>query len=49
MYVRFFEPLLSLSSKIGMGQKVYDWIANGRTIFPTGSCNEKTCEIPIKK
>ncbi|WP_121606025.1 DCC1-like thiol-disulfide oxidoreductase family protein [Virgibacillus sp. Bac332] len=48
-FLWFFVPLLSLSSKIGMGQKVYDWIANRRTIFPTGSCNEKTCEIPIKK
>ena len=36
-------PLLTCFSKIGLGQRVYDWISNRRTILPTGSCNEDTC------
>lgn len=42
-------PFLSLSSRVGLGQKVYDWIASRRTIFPTGGCDEDRCKIPIKK
>lgn len=41
-------PFLSISSKIGLGQKVYDWISRRRTIIPTGGCNENSCEIPYE-
>lgn len=41
-------PLLKISTSIGLGQKLYDWIANRRTIFPTGACNDQTCEIPTR-
>ncbi|MEW9502417.1 DCC1-like thiol-disulfide oxidoreductase family protein [Jeotgalibacillus marinus] len=42
-------PCLSISSTLGVGAKVYDWIASRRTIFPTGGCDESSCEIPVKK
>ncbi len=45
----FLVPMLSFSSMIGLGQPVYDWIAKRRTIFPTGGCEEDSCEMPLSK
>lgn len=42
-------PILSIFSAIGLGQKIYDWIASKRTIFPTGGCDSDSCELPISK
>ncbi|SFX35778.1 Predicted thiol-disulfide oxidoreductase YuxK, DCC family [Thermoactinomyces sp. DSM 45891] len=46
-----FVPFLCLSVKIGLGQKIYDWIASRRTIIPAGNCNDKGCLLPtvVKK
>jgi predicted DCC family thiol-disulfide oxidoreductase YuxK len=38
-------PLLQISIWIGIGGRVYDWVANRRTIIPTGSCTEDQCSI----
>lgn len=42
-------PILSVFSAVGLGQKIYDWIASKRTIFPTGGCDNDSCELPISK
>ncbi|OYD06939.1 DCC1-like thiol-disulfide oxidoreductase family protein [Paludifilum halophilum] len=39
-----FWPLLILSRRLGIGQRVYDWIAGKRTIIPAGGCDEH-CSI----
>lgn len=41
-----FVPFLSFATLIGLGQLIYDWIANRRTIFPTGQCEGGSCQIP---
>ena len=42
-------PFITLSISLGLGQRFYDFIANRRTIFPTGGCNETSCELPVRK
>ena len=43
-------PVLCVSSFLGIGQVVYDFIAKRRNIFPTGGCDEEAgCQIPVKK
>ncbi|PTM56496.1 DCC1-like thiol-disulfide oxidoreductase family protein [Desmospora activa] len=37
-------PFLQLAKILGLGQRLYDWIASRRTIIPTGGCDEH-CEI----
>lgn len=39
-------PLLRLSSLIGVGQRVYDWVASRRTIVPIGHCVNGACTLP---
>ncbi|MGE7921229.1 thiol-disulfide oxidoreductase DCC family protein [Viridibacillus sp. NPDC093762] len=41
-----FVPFLSFAALIGLGQLIYDWIASRRTIFPTGQCEDGSCQIP---
>jgi predicted DCC family thiol-disulfide oxidoreductase YuxK len=38
-------PLLTLSARLGVGQRVYDWIAARRTIVPVGQCESGSCPI----
>ncbi|MFC4077621.1 DCC1-like thiol-disulfide oxidoreductase family protein [Salinithrix halophila] len=37
-------PVLLLSRWLGLGQRVYDWIASRRTIIPAGGCDDH-CSI----
>ncbi|MEJ8548114.1 DCC1-like thiol-disulfide oxidoreductase family protein [Brevibacillus borstelensis] len=39
------SPLLCLANRLGIGQKVYDFIAARRTIMPTGGCDD-SCYLP---
>lgn len=41
-------PFFFLSRWLGIGQRVYDWIATRRTILPTGGCDEH-CSIENPK
>ncbi|MEC1177353.1 DCC1-like thiol-disulfide oxidoreductase family protein [Metasolibacillus meyeri] len=43
-----FVPFISVAIFLGIGQRVYDFIATRRTIFPTGSCDEQSCVMPLK-
>ncbi|WP_161491010.1 thiol-disulfide oxidoreductase DCC family protein [Anoxybacillus sp. UARK-01] len=38
-------PLLKLSQMIGLGQRVYDFIAKNRIIIPVGNCERNSCNI----
>lgn len=40
-----FVPFLSFATFIGLGQLIYDWIANRRTIFPIAQCEEGRCHM----
>lgn len=41
-------PFFQLAKILGLGQRLYDWIASRRTIIPTGGCDEH-CEIKPPK
>lgn len=41
-----FSPFIWLSMKIGIGSKVYKYIASRRTIVPAGQCDHNSCELP---
>jgi predicted DCC family thiol-disulfide oxidoreductase YuxK len=43
-----FTPVLSLSIRLGFGQKFYDYIAMKRKIIPVGNCQSQGCEIHSK-
>lgn len=38
-------PLLKLSVVIGIGEKIYNFIAKSRVIVPVGHCENNSCEI----
>ncbi len=38
-------PLLKLSSALGIGQRVYDFVAARRVIIPVGNCEDGACQI----
>ncbi|MBP3972890.1 hypothetical protein KAF80_28885, partial [Bacillus sp. WL1] len=40
-----FWPLLKVSSIIGIGHKIYAFIAKNRFIIPVGKCTEESCRI----
>lgn len=40
---------IKLSTYLGLGQRIYDHIAKNRTVFPTGNCDENSCELIQKK
>lgn len=40
-----FWPLLKVSSIIGIGHKIYAFIAKNRIIIPVGKCTEESCRI----
>jgi predicted DCC family thiol-disulfide oxidoreductase YuxK len=43
-------PFISCAARVGLGQKVYDYIASRRTLFPTGGCDAETgCDLPQNK
>jgi predicted DCC family thiol-disulfide oxidoreductase YuxK len=44
-----FVPVIYVSFKIGMGQKVYDFIAKRRKLVPVGQCDENGCPVHKKK
>ncbi|BAK18147.1 uncharacterized protein SSIL_3724 [Solibacillus silvestris StLB046] len=41
----FLILFINFSILFGFGQKLYDWIADRRLLFPTG-CNGDSCTIP---
>lgn len=45
-----FIPFLWISTKVGLGMRLYDWIARNRLIFPTpGYCPIQDPEMEQKK
>nr|WP_028401014.1 DUF393 domain-containing protein [Ectobacillus panaciterrae] len=48
-YYWLLVPFVQLSIWIGMGQRLYDFIASRRSIVPTGHCTDGVCEIPNRK
>ncbi|SET39271.1 Predicted thiol-disulfide oxidoreductase YuxK, DCC family [Salinibacillus kushneri] len=46
---KIFVPLLYMSIVLGLGQKVYDYIASKREIVPVGKCKDETCTIHYKE
>lgn len=46
----FFVPFLYISILLGIGDRIYKYIAKKRKIVPIGQCTENTCSIiPNKK
>lgn len=41
-------PILAFVSRIGIGQKLYQYFAKRRLIIPIGKCSDKTCKINYK-
>ncbi|WP_077702129.1 thiol-disulfide oxidoreductase DCC family protein [Virgibacillus dokdonensis] len=39
-------PFLQLSIWIGVGSKIYDWLASKRKILPVGGCEGDFCRLP---
>lgn len=37
-------PFIFMSRKVGLGQRLYDYIAARRIIVPTGACTDDSCE-----
>ncbi|MGP4061092.1 thiol-disulfide oxidoreductase DCC family protein [Halobacillus sp. H74] len=44
-----FVPFVQLSIWAGAGSKLYDWLAERRTILPVGGCDGDSCPIPKQK
>lgn len=44
-----FVPFLQLSIWAGAGSRLYDWLAERRTILPVGGCEGGSCPIPKQK
>ncbi|MBN2910419.1 DUF393 domain-containing protein [Polycladomyces sp. WAk] len=42
-------PLMWIARRIGMGQKVYDFIASRRTVIPAGGCDDACPVNPAQK
>ncbi|WP_238552866.1 DUF393 domain-containing protein [Paenibacillus alvei] len=40
-----FTPFLIISSKLGIGSFLYDYIASRRKLVPVGHCNENSCDL----
>ncbi|MEW9503013.1 thiol-disulfide oxidoreductase DCC family protein [Jeotgalibacillus marinus] len=38
-------PFLWFSKKLGVGQKIYQYVADNRKILPSNQCNENQCDI----
>lgn len=43
------SPFIWLSMKLGIGGKLYRYIASRRTIVPAGQCNSNGCELPVRR
>ncbi|WP_430108740.1 thiol-disulfide oxidoreductase DCC family protein [Paenibacillus sp. B1-33] len=41
------SPFVWISMKLGVGGKLYTYIASRRTIVPAGQCNHDSCDIPL--
>lgn len=39
-------PFLWLIARIGLGQPLYDYLANRRRIIPVGACDTEGCPLP---
>ncbi len=39
-------PLIRMAGWVGLGQPLYDWIANRRAIVPVSSCDHQSCALP---
>ncbi|MBB6452843.1 putative DCC family thiol-disulfide oxidoreductase YuxK [Salirhabdus euzebyi] len=42
---RVLVPFISLSIFLGLGQRVYDYIASKRELVPVGKCSDQGCSI----
>lgn len=42
-------PLIRLSSVLGLGQRLYDYVAARRVIIPVGNCEDGSCSIHAPK
>ncbi|WP_165364299.1 thiol-disulfide oxidoreductase DCC family protein [Sporolactobacillus sp. THM19-2] len=38
-------PVLYLLNKMGLGSRLYDWIATRRKIIPVGRCKDENCRL----
>ncbi|TVX93171.1 thiol-disulfide oxidoreductase DCC family protein [Paenibacillus agilis] len=41
-------PVLALLARMGVGEKLYNWIAGGRMIIPVGHCTDGLCPLNKK-
>lgn len=39
------SPFIWISMKLGVGERLYAYIASKRTIVPTGQCDHESCEV----
>lgn len=45
----FFVPFLYISILLGVGDRIYKYIAKKRKIIPIGQCKENICSITFNK